>query len=287
MSHDSLRRLLVIAGMLGCVVLASTTPAEAQREFEPLFDKFNFKGELSWVGMSTAIGLYDDALGVGGVLNFENDLDLGSREFTPSLDFEWQIAKRHRLAGRWQAVNRRSNAQALTDIEWGDELIPIDADITLKFDVGQFFIDYTFYPWVKERWALGVGIGLRWMDLTTALEWRLESGQVVDGQQNADVTAPLPYVNVEYRRLLTEHWRMILSGGWLDVTIGDVSGGQWIARAGFEYLLGKRWSVGGAYNFASIDVDADNIKGDLEILTLRAAIKMDIWDLSLFGRVRF
>ena len=67
-----------------------------------------------------------DELDPGGDLNFENDLNLGDREFTPSLDFEWQIAKRHKLAGRYQGLNRGSNAQALTDIEWGDETIPVD-----------------------------------------------------------------------------------------------------------------------------------------------------------------
>ncbi len=80
---------------------------------------------------------------------------------------------------------------------------------------------------------------------------------------------------------------MIVGVGWLDVTIGDVSGGQWDGRAGFEYLIGERWSVGGAANVATIDVEADNISGDLEQVNLRATIEMDIWDLSVFGRVRF
>jgi len=280
-------RSYILGFVIAALVVAVSAPAEAQRSYEPLFDKFNFKAELSWVSMSTSIGLYDDDLDIGGVLNFEDDLNLGNQKTTPSLDFEWQIGKRHRLAGRWQSLNRGSNSQALTDIEWGDETIPIDADVTLAFDVTQFFIDYTYYPWVKERWAAGFGIGLRWMDITTTLAWRLESGGVEEGSQDADVTAPLPYVYFEYRRLLTDHWRMILGVGWLDVTIGDISGGQWIGRAGFEYLLGKRWSVGGAANLATIDATADNIKGDAELLNLRATINMDIWDLSLFGRVRF
>lgn len=279
-------RFLVLGLAVVAVLLAVATPAEAQRSYEPLFDKFNFKAELSWVGFATSIGLFDQDTGQGGTLNFENDLNLGSREYTPSLAFEWQIAKRHRLAGRWQALNRGSNAQALTDIEWGDETIPIDADITLTFDVTQLFIDYTYYPWVKERWALGFGIGLRWMDITTSLAWDLQDGEEV-GVQNADVTAPLPYLYVEYRRLLTEKWRMILGGGILDLTIGDISGSQYIARAGFEYLIGKRWSVGGAYNLATVDVEAKNIKDDEDLVNLRATIDMDIWDLSLFGRVRF
>ena len=140
---------------------------------------------------------------------------------------------------------------------------------------------------MKERWALGFGLGLRWMDLSTSLTWTLESGQVLGGSQRADVALPLPYLNVEYRRLLTDHWRMILTGGWLGLTIGDVSGSQWVARAGFEYLIGKRWSVGGSFNVATIDVDADDVGDSDDIGQLNLSIDMDIWDFSIFGRVRF
>ena len=75
---------------------------EAQRAYEPLFDKFNFKAELSWVGLNTTVGLYSVELDQGAALKFEDDLNLGNQENIPSLDFEWQIAKRHRLAARWQ-----------------------------------------------------------------------------------------------------------------------------------------------------------------------------------------
>jgi len=287
MSFTSARRSLVIAVMLGGLVLASSAPAEAQRAYEPLFDKFNFKAELSWVGLSTSVGLFHEELDQGGTLNFEDDLNLGNRQSIPSLDFEWQIAKRHRLAARWQNFNRNSNSQALTEIEWGDETIPIDAGISLNFETMQIFVDYTFYPWVKERWALGFGLGLRYIDLTSNLSWTLEGGDVIEGSQRADVTVPLPYLNVEYRLLLTEHWRMILTGGWLGITIGDNSGSQWVGRAGFEYLIGKRWSVGGSVNIATIDLDANDIKDDDGIGTLNLSVDMDIWDFSLFGRVRF
>jgi len=280
-------RTHVLALVIVAVIVAVAAPAQAQREFEPLFDKFNFKGELSWVGLKTQIGLYEQDSGEGGVLNFEDELNLGDQQTIPSLDFEWQIAKRHRLAARWQNLSRNSNAQALTEIDWGDETIPIDADITLSFDTMQIFVDYTFYPWVKERWAGGFGLGFRWIDLGTTLTWMLDTGQVEEGSQDLDVSAPLPYINFEYRRLLTDHWRMIFLVGWLDVTIGDVGGGQYIGKLGFEYLLGKRWAVGGGVNYAAIDVDAENIEGDLELITLRATLDLDIWDLSIFGRVRF
>lgn len=280
-------RLCILGFVFFALIVVASAPAEAQRSYEPLFDKFSFKAELSWVGRSTSIGLYEDDLDLGGVLNFEDDLNLGSGQAIPSLDFEWQIGKRHKLAGRWQDMSRDSSAQALTDIEWGDETIPVNADISLSFDTTQFFIDYTYYPWVKERWALGFGLGLRWMDLSTTLAWRLDTGAVEEGTQDADVSAPLPYLYIEYRRLLSEHWRMILGAGVLDLTIGDISGSQYIGRAGFEYLIGKRWAVGVAANIATVDVEAKNIKDDEDLVNLRATIDMDIWDISLFGRVRF
>jgi len=287
MSFTSARRSLVIALMLGGLVMESSAPAEAQRAYEPLFDKFNFKAELSWVGLSTSVGLFSEELDQGATLNFEDDLDMGNQQTIPTLDFEWQIGKRHRLAARWQNLSRDSNSQALTEIEWGDEIIPLDSNISLSFESVQLFVDYTFYPWVKERWALGFGLGFRYVDLTSNLSWTLEGGQVIEGSQRADVAVPLPYLNIEYRRLLTEHWRMILTGGWLGITIGDDSGSQWVARAGFEYLIGKRWSVGGSVNIATIDLDANDIKDDDGIGTLNLSVDMDVWDFSLFGRVRF
>ncbi len=101
------------------------------------------------------------------------------------------------------------------------------------------------------------------------------------------MAAPLPYLNVEYRRLLSEHWRMILTGGWLGITIGDISGSQWVGRAGIEYLIGKRWSVGGSFNIATIYIEADDIGGERRHRTLNLSVDMDIWDFSIFGRVRF
>lgn len=210
--------------MVMCALFLVAAPVQAQHEWEPLFDKFNFKGELSWVGLKTEIGLFHEELDRGGTLDFENDLDLGNNQSIPSLDFEWQIARRHRLGVRLQDLSRDSNAQALAEIEWGDEVIPIGSEIELAFDTMQVFVDYTYYPWVKERWALGVGLGFRWIDLSTTLSWRLDGDEVIEGSQDADVSAPLPYLYVEYRRLLTDRWRMILGAGWLDVTTRASSG---------------------------------------------------------------
>jgi hypothetical protein len=286
MSMSSRLDIFVIAIVVGSLILTAA-PAEAQREFEPLFDKFNFKLEGSWVGLTTEIRLDSEVLGQGTTLNFEDDLGLGSNETIPTLSFEWQIARKHKLAVRWQDITRDSTAQALTEIQWEDEVIPIDADVTLGFDITQAFIDYAYYPWVKEKWAAGFGLGLRWMDIGATLTYRGESDdEVIEGSSDVKGTAPLPYIYFEYRRLFSDNWRFITGFGWLYVSIDDISGGQLIGRAGIEYLLGKRWGFGAAVNLSTVDVDWDGIETE-EGNLVSGAVQMDINDISIFVRVRF
>jgi hypothetical protein len=278
---------VVAVAVAAVTILTVATPAEAQRDFEPLFDKFNFKLEGSWVGLTTEIRLDSELLGEGTTLNFEDDLDLGTGKTIPTLAFEWQIARKHKLGVRWQDITRDSTAQALTDIQWGDETIPINADISLGFDITQAFIDYAYYPWVKDRWAAGFGLGLRWMDLQATLSYRGETDEEnVEGSSDVKGSAPLPYLYFEYRRLFSERWRFITGLGWLSISIDDISGGQWIGKVGIEYLTGKRWAFGAAINVATIDVDWDAIKTE-EVDVLNLALKMDIFDFSVFVRVRF
>jgi len=264
--------------VLVAVALAMAAPAEAQRDYEPLFDKFNFRLEGSWVGLKTEIRLDSKTLGEGTTLSFEDDLDLRSSKTIPSLSFEWQIARKHRLGVRYQDISRDSSAQALTEIQWGDETIPINADITLAFDTTQAYIDYTYFPWVKDRWAAGFGLGFRVMDINATLAWEEEI--IGGGEGTAKGTAPLPYLYFEYRRLFSDHWRFVTGLGWLYLKVGDIEGGQWIGRASIEYLLGKRWAFGASVNLATIGVDweGDEFLGRFE---------SNINDISVFARVRF
>jgi hypothetical protein len=284
----SSKRYAVVIGAV-CVVFVcmAVVPAQAQHEYEPLFDKFNLQIEGSWVDISTGIRLDSESLGVGTSLNFENDLGLAADKTIPTLAFQWQIAKRHRVGVRWQDINRSSSSQALTEIIWGDEVIPIDASINLGFDITQMFVDYAYYPWVKENWAAGFGLGFRWMDLQTTLAWQIEGEESGEGSSDVKGAAPLPYFYFEYRRMFSDHWRFLTGLGWLGVSIGDVDGTQWVAQVSIEYLVGNRWSFGAAINGAWIDVDWVGLEDDEGNADLTGHIDMDVGDVSVFMRVRF
>jgi hypothetical protein len=271
-----------VSVLTAVLVVSIAVPAATQGLYEPLFDRFNFKLEGSFVKLTTAIRLDSETLGEGTELRFEDDFGLGDSEIVPSLSFEWQVGRRHRLAARWQDIDRSSTAQVLTEIQWGDETIPIYDNIGIAFDITTYAIDYTYYPWIKERWAGGFGLGFRVLDITAVL--RVDE---IELDQDVNASAPLPYVNFEYRRKLSEKWRLKAGLGWLDVTIGDISGSQYIGRLAFEYQTRKRWGFGAAINLSSVDVDWEGLEREDGQNELSGHIDFDIDDFSLYVRIRF
>ncbi len=279
-------KIILMACVIGSLVFAIASPAEAQQKYGPLFDKFSLSIGGSWIGLSTEIRLDSEVFGEGTKLNFEDDLNLDSGKTIPTASFDWQIGRKHKLGFRWQDISRDSSAQALTDIEWGDDIIPIDAQIGLGFDITQSFLDYTYYPWVNEKWAAGFGIGLRVMDIQATLAWN--EGEIIDeGSSEIKGTGPLPYLYFEYRRMFSDNWRFITGLGWLYLEIDDIKGGQWIGRAGIEYLLGDHWAFGGALNLAQIDVDWKAVQTEEGENLLTLALDMNVSDLTVFARFRF
>jgi hypothetical protein len=272
----------ITATLIAIFVVTVAVPVAAQGVSEPLFDRFNFKLEGSFVKLSTEIRLDSEFAGKGTSLKFEDDLGLSDGEVVPSLSFEWQVGRRHRLGVRWQDIDRSSTAQTLTEIQWGDEAIPIEANIGLGFDITTLAVDYTYYPWVKERWAGGFGLGFRVLDITTVL-----TVEEIELDEQVNVSAPLPYINFEYRRMLGEHWRMKAGLGWLAVSIGDIDGSQYIGRLAFEYITDRLWGFGAAVNLSTVDVDWDDLAGGDDEGYNSGYVNLGINDFSLYVRIRF
>lgn len=240
-----------------------------------LFDRFNLKLEASWVRLNTKMRIDSKSLEKGTTLSFEDDLGLDDDAAVPSAAFEWQFRQKHRLALRWQDVDRGATHQVLDEIKIGDEVIPVDAILGVAFDIETWAIDYTYYLRIEERWAMGIGGGFRIMDLKAVF---IANGLEVDA--DGSVTAPLPYVNFEYRRIFGEKWRMRTGFGWLAVEIQDIKGWQIIGRLSMEHQTFSNAGFGFGLNYSTVGGEA---KGD----EFRGRIDMDINDASLYVRFHF
>jgi len=227
-----MRRIMTIMTVL--ILGSAAAPAFAQKgTYEPLFDTFNFRLEGSFVTTNTEIRFDSKELGQGTTLSFEDDLGLDGRTMTPSLSFEWQMGRRHRL-------------------------------------------DYTYYPWIKERWAVGFGLGLRTLSILAAIT---VEGELVGQSGGADFTAPLPYINFEYRRMLSAKWRMRAGLGYFYLAIGNYSGWQGIVRLSVEHNTFKNVGFGVALNGSEVVADADSEE-------FFGQVDIGINDISFFIRIR-
>ncbi len=103
---------------------------------------------------SLPIRLDSDYFGEGTTLSFEDDLGLPDNESVPSLSFEWQAGRRRGLGVRWQDVNRDSMTQVLEEIEWGGEIISVEAEISLGFDIRTLAGGYI----TTKRWGFGAAL---------------------------------------------------------------------------------------------------------------------------------
>lgn len=253
-------RLVVGCALVGALFLG-TMPSMAQ-EYS-LFDRFSIQLGGSTLGFDTEIRLDSVELGEGTTINFESDLGLDSNKIVPSLGFRLKLGKRHLIDGFWEKADRSATSQALSELQFGDITIPEGSDVNLAFNQEQLLLGYSFYFVRRDRWGLGLRVGARIVDLTTFISIR-----GTDVAEEADQTAPLPFVGFSFRFGITPKLRLISDLGWLSVSIGDVDGNQFVGSASLEYLAWKNVSFGGVLGVTDIDAEVserDDFNGMVDV----------------------
>lgn len=246
--------------LLGTLILGAA-PSSAQ-EYD-LFDRFSIQLGGSTLGFDTEIRLDSVELGQGTTINFESDLGLDSNKIVPSIGFRLKLGKRHLIDGAWEKADRNATSQALSEIQFGDITIPEGSDVNLAFNQEQVLLGYSFYFVRRNRWGLGLRVGARIVDLTTFISIR-----GTDVAEDADQTAPLPFVGFSFRFGITPKLRLISDLGWLSVSIGDVDGNQFVGSASLEYLAWKNFSFGGLLGATEVDAEIserDDFNGKVDV----------------------
>jgi len=257
-------------------------PQLASSQEYPLFDKFSLRLGASQNFLNTSVRLDSKKLGIGTEIDFEDDVDLASDEFTPDLGFQWHFRPRQEIGVYWSDLDRSSATLAAKEIRFGDLVIPLEGRVLVGFDITTYRVGYTYFPLVKDRLAVGVGGGVRVLDITTSLTLEVLPGEIppLVVAEAADVTGPLPFVNAEVRYGVSPHWRFASSLGYFDVTIGDVKGTQVILDAEIENLVGDHFSWGFSGNYSAVDIDS-------ETEDFLGHAQLDIGFVRLFVKGRF
>ncbi len=205
--------------------------------------------------------LDSDTLGLGTVIDAEDDLGLDSSDTVLRLDAYYRFNPRHRIDFSVFDLSRDATATIDESIQFGDEIFDINSTISSEYDLAVYKAAYTYSFFVRDHGYLGVTAGLYVLATDISLT---ESNT---GQFEADdLTAPLPVIGLRGKYQLTPRLVLRSSAELFAIEFDNVDGSLSDFYIGLDYHFHDNFAVGLGYNNVSLDVDADGseFKGALD-----------------------
>jgi hypothetical protein len=255
---------------------ASPVVAQGEESEYQLFDKVSMALSFGSAAMSTTVRLDSRRFPkLGTEITFEKDLGLSSSEVIPAFELNWQVARRHSLRLLYTEVSRDASRQIAKEIQFGDIVIPIEEFVAATFEQQTLGLGYTFWPVIRPRYALGIGLGARIWKLSAGLEVR-----ELDIREEGDFSAPVPFLDMRFLYGITPRTRLTADFGIFEASVGDYKGYQGLIALKIEHLTWKHFGFGGGLDWTKIKVDTAQ-----EDFT--GKVKMESAYLLAFGRARW
>jgi len=264
--HRAARRVMAGAAALFAVALA-TPAALAEGAPNILTDPFHLSLGTFVLNSDTQVRLDGDT-DLGTTVDWERTFgDADARRFR--LDGMWRFAERHKVRFLWFNYSRSRSRVSDTEIDWGGEIIPINAELSGKFSFDVYELAYEYAFLRRETYELSASVGLHYTDLALRLAASIDSsGNPLEGavDKEASVGAPLPVVGLRGTWKLPYNLVVDASAQYFALSIDEYDGNLHDYRVSL-FWQPKSWlGVGIGYDQFAIDVDVDksDFKGSLD-----------------------
>jgi len=257
--HNSFVKITRLAPLALAALLASAParsdeapPASAPVLEYPAHDIDLRLGAFLVTNIDTTISLTGPNGGGGTLIDFGDTLGGETSVNVFRADLDWNISGPHLVQGSWYDIDLSGHKVISKEIDFGDEVFPINAtvDSKLRTQIYKVSYGYTFHRGEKHEFTGLIGVHI--MSLETALS-AANLGKV----ERFDVTAPLPAFGIGW----TAHWlrnfqtRVVVQ--YFGISYDDKIEGQFVdALFAAEYRMTNHFSAGVAYNYFKLDVDA-------------------------------
>lgn len=198
----------------------------------------------------TTTRLDSSTLGRGTTIVLEDDLGLDSTQTVIRVDGYVRITERHRLDFSVFDLSRESRSTIDQDIQFGDDVFPINSTVNTSFDIDIYKIAYTYSVWSTDQGFLGADFGLHVADLTIALS-EPSAGQFELGS----VTAPMPVIGIRGEYYFTPRLRLAGAAEHFALEYNDIDGRLTDVYLGLDYKVMDNLGLGVAYNYVTADID--------------------------------
>jgi hypothetical protein len=246
------------AALLGAASSAlSTIDALCAEAYTPpdhpmMSDRYMFTAGVSRSESNVTANLSTGRLGLGTLIDFEDDLGLEKDNEIGVFEFSMRMFERWRLDAEYFKLDRDNEKQVSRTLDWGRLSFPINAGVRSNFDLEdvRISVGYSFFRSPDKE--VGLGLGAHVMSLEAALSTRNL------GAERASIdSAPLPVVNFYARMALTDRWLLNVRIDRLSLDAGDIDGSIFDVEADFVYQPWRHFNIGLGYR--DINLEATSI----------------------------
>jgi len=244
--------LVLLLGLLGAVPGRAQTGDDPYVRWDGIRDRFRvsfgafFVAHQTFANYSTA-----DRPAVPGI-DIEGDTRLPKDTTDFRIQGHFKLGRRHTLFGAWYAMNRSAVTTLEGEIEWDDEVFPINAEIASRWNTRVFKFEYRFAVIKRERVDVGLSLGLFALRVESGVGLGSDLGAV---ETDVEENAPLPMLGGGVEWTFAKGWTLRGEVQYLGLALEETLDGKWgELRAGIEWQPHPNFGLGGGYNFADIDI---------------------------------
>lgn len=258
-------RLVVPAAVAGVVVLAAAFPAAAQYPGQSaaspgLGETFRIDFGGFFQKFDTSIYL-ESSSGASTNISLENSLGQDVHKTSFRVEALWRLGRHTGIMLGYLGWTRSSSATLSESIQWGDNVIPANAEVDsrLRVAVPQLYFAYSAVN--NATMDLGTMLGFS----TYVNKFNLDASWSIAGPNGATsgslssdqwhITVPVPAVGAYLRYALYPGFLLDAQVRWLPtMTISGYNGGMLEYRAGLDFYFTKNFGVGAVYQYTHIHV---------------------------------
>jgi hypothetical protein len=266
-SSAALFVLIVLSALAGAnSATAQEVAQEAEGQQEPaqekepnqLYQRFRVEVGAFASFFNTNLRLDSKNLpGDGTEIDLEDDLGFDTKKFDFRAGGYLRLGKRHKIRYGYFSLSRNSNKVLDEEIEFGDEIFPVDAEVNAEFRTQFALLGYSFSFLAREKIEVGIGLGLSAMFTKAGIA---AVGSVGDDpidlvEERTDATFPVGSLGLDVSWAPLS--RMIVSGrvGGLYVSVSTITASVGDANVGAEYFFTRGFGAGLRFAYTKLQVE--------------------------------
>jgi hypothetical protein len=214
----------------------------------------------------TTVRLDGTTARTGTEINLEDDLGFDdANRFR--FDGLWRITPRHHLRGVWFRYDREATRRADREVDFGDIVIPLQAEISADLDTSIWELAYEYAFLHREKYEIAGSFGVHAISFDLGLEASLGVGGGIQTRaERAETSAPLPVFGLRGLWRVAGPVYVEASGQYFQAAVGDYDGDIQNYRVTMVWMPWRHFGFGAGYEEfkVNVDVDGDRFNGSLK-----------------------